>query len=729
MLHLGDITKISGHSAPIVDCIIGGSPCQGLSVAGAGKGLEDERSGLFTEQVRIAKEMREADVKRGRSGYDIRPRYMVWENVPGAFSSNGGEDFRVVLEELARVVEEGVTIPRPAKGKWATTGVIIGDGWSLAWRVFDAQYWGVPQRRRRICIVVDFNGHTAPQIVFSEGEYHGSTERGDSKPSVGYLGEEPRSEIQSLCEGLSRNIEQSLSQGKETTPDASGSLGAGDSEGKRHVGVDLYNTQITGDKAATLGINCGMSHGRNGVCTFEPGIASREGGHIYEGVSGTIRSHAGDNQMAVAYTMQDREGKAGGGKGALIAEEKSATLRANNWQYVFQPFSWDGGQTSPTLTARNASGCQRMPDKDNFNAVIQPIAIDMGGGKSSVDIHTDRSPTLTTTHYGEPAVVYDARGNGNGDVAPTMTGDHQNRITDYTGVIVSLDRASFNQGKNAKYDFEVSEDGINSPLVAKGPSVVCYGVTTKGNGDAFISAERHTALSIGGGQAGQGYPCVLTAIEAANNEQIALSAYEKIYLVEFDKDADRVGQEPVCFDEFFNNEWQDEEIRQYYSKRLAENKPSAVCVARAVDCRNCTEDDVNGSLQSNSAHSLNGNNVVRVKYIVRRLTPLECERLQGFPDGWTDIGEYIDTKGKKGKTSDAARYKALGNSIALPSWKWVLKRLCACHERDATMCSLFDGIGGFPLIWEQFNGKGSCLWASEIEEFPIAVTKERINTI
>jgi hypothetical protein len=238
------------------------------------------------EQVRIAKEMREADVHNGRSGYDVRPRYMVWENVPGAFSSNGGEDFRVVLEELARVVEEGVTIPRPAKGKWATTGVIIGDGWSLAWRVFDAQYWGVPQRRRRICIVVDFNGHTAPQIVFSEGEHHGSTERGDTKPSVGNLGEESRSKIQSLCEGLPRNLEQSLSQGQEAPTDASGSLGAGDSE-----------------------------------------------------------------------------------------------------RVTFDPCSWDGGQTSPTLTARNASGCQRMPDKENFNAVIQPIAIDMGGGKSSVDLH------------------------------------------------------------------------------------------------------------------------------------------------------------------------------------------------------------------------------------------------------------------------------------------------------------------------------------------------------
>ena len=404
MLHCGDITKINGHNVPIVDCIIGGSPCQGLSVAGLGKGLDDERSGLFIEQVRIAKEMREEDVRNGRSGVDVRPRYMVWENVPGAFSSNGGEDFRVVLEELARVVEEGVTIPRPPKGKWATTGVIIGDGWSLAWRVFDAQYWGVPQRRRRICIVVDFNGHTAPQIVFSEGEHHGSTERGDRKPSVGYLGEESRPEVQPLCEGLSRHLESSQPQGEDPSSDASRGLGAGDCEGKRHIGVDLYNTDITGDVAATLGINCGMSHGRNGV---------------------------------MAYTMQDREGKAGGGKGALIAEEKSATLRANNWQYVFQPCSWDGGQTSPTLTASNASGCQRMPDKENFNAVIQPIAIDMGGGKSAVDIHMNRSPTLTTTHYGEPAVVYDARGNGDGTVAPTMTGDHQNRITDYTGVIVA----------------------------------------------------------------------------------------------------------------------------------------------------------------------------------------------------------------------------------------------------------------------------------------------------
>ena len=107
--------------------------------------------------------------------------------------------------------------------------------------------------------------------------------------------------------------------------------------------------------------------------------------------------------------------------------------------------------------------------------------------------------------------------------------------------------------------------------------------------------------------------------------------------------------------------------------------------------------------------------------------PIECERLQGFPDNWTNIDDYIDTKGKKRKTSDSARYKALGNSIALPSWVWVLERLARCCRYDYTMASLFDGIGGFPLIWETLNGKGTCLWASEIDEFPIAVTKRRFS--
>lgn len=111
--------------------------------------------------------------------------------------------------------------------------------------------------------------------------------------------------------------------------------------------------------------------------------------------------------------------------------------------------------------------------------------------------------------------------------------------------------------------------------------------------------------------------------------------------------------------------------------------------------------------------------------VVRRLTPLECERLQGFPDGWTDIGDWVDSKGKKHKDADSPRYKAIGNSLAVPFWFWLLRRISAQYERPATLGSLFDGIGGFPLCWERCNGKGTALWASEIEEFPIAVTKLR----
>lgn len=150
----------------------------------------------------------------------------------------------------------------------------------------------------------------------------------------------------------------------------------------------------------------------------------------------------------------------------------------------------------------------------------------------------------------------------------------------------------------------------------------------------------------------------------------------------------------------------------------------------SVDCRNGYENnELSGTIQAkeNGGQSLNYINPVRCANTVRRLTPLECERLQGYPDGWTDIGEWVDTKGKKHKEADSPRYKALGNSIALPFWQWLLKRISAQYERDATLGSLFDGIGGFPYCWERVNGKGSARWASEIEEFPMAVTKLRFG--
>lgn len=132
-----------------------------------------------------------------------------------------------------------------------------------------------------------------------------------------------------------------------------------------------------------------------------------------------------------------------------------------------------------------------------------------------------------------------------------------------------------------------------------------------------------------------------------------------------------------------------------------------------------------GTKWNGNGAAFNGSLYARNAGKVRRLTPLECERLQGFPDGWTDIGEYKTSGGRIKKTKDTARYKALGNSIALPSWMWVLYRLCQQYDKKPTMASLFDGIGGFPLLWQYINGPGYCLWASEIEDFPMAVTAVR----
>lgn len=161
MKHLGDITKIKGDEITPVDIITFGSPCQDLSVAGRRAGLDGERSGLFMEAVRIIKEMRE----KTNGKY---PKYAIWENVPGAFSSNKGEDFRTVIEEFCKIKDDTTAIPRPTDGKWRNAGLILADGYSLAWRTLDAQFWGIPQRRRRIFLVADFTGGSAGKILFEQ---------------------------------------------------------------------------------------------------------------------------------------------------------------------------------------------------------------------------------------------------------------------------------------------------------------------------------------------------------------------------------------------------------------------------------------------------------------------------------------------------------------------------------------------------------------------------------
>lgn len=455
MRHLGDITKIDGHTVPWVDCIIGGSPCQDLSIAGKRAGLAGARSGLFMEQIRLIKEMREA------SGAAY-PRFMVWENVPGAFSSNKGQDFAAVLEETIRIVEpEAPDIEVPDKG-WPTWGGYrdVDGRWSVAWRTLDAQYWGVPQRRRRIALVADFRGCTAAEILFER-------------------------------------------------------------------------KSLLGDFAE----------------------------------SGTARERpAGEAESGAAYAVRIRGGCDGGGKGALVQTEKSGTLGTGNDQTVF---------------------C--------------------------------------------------LQGNG----------------------IDRADTAGCN-GKGWREDQSYTLNTLDRPAVAY----------------SFDSLENNVPICIGNGQgniASHLTPDVCQTLNCMHDPMAIIT--------------------PTTLD--------------------GKEQTSTLC---ARDYKGVGRCDTFGRVISTPS--------------VRRLTPLECERLQGYPDGWTDIGEWVDTKGKRHKeSSDAARYKALGNSIALPPWRFVLYRLCMQLGHVGTMASLFDGIGGFPLIWEQINGKGTCLWASEVESFCIAVTKKRFSHV
>lgn len=376
MKHLGDITKISGYDAPVVDVVIGGSPCQDLSVAGKREGLAGERSGLFMEQMRIIREMRERDKRTGRTGVHVRPRHMVWENVPGAFTSGKpkGADFAAVLEECIKVVQpQAPPVPVPEKG-WPTAGCIYDElgEWSVAWRVLDAQFWGtpdrpLPQRRRRIALVADYGGMSAPEICFVRSRLSGNFEPlkpkgkaaapgaaggtdsadreresaggdgGRQLAAVGFLRQLGGVEAQ---QELSPTLMAAAGESGNNKPCVAYTLKVHsgcevDSNGKAAGKGALVQTDMAGTIAATQdqylfqpvagsyilddqggsfinvrtdGQSPTLRAQMNGhppmiveSVAFEPGIAAREGGHIYEGLSGTLRANAGDNKMAVAY--------------------------------------------------------------------------------------------------------------------------------------------------------------------------------------------------------------------------------------------------------------------------------------------------------------------------------------------------------------------------------------------------------------------------------------------
>ena len=642
MKHLGDITKINGAEIEIVDVITGGSPCQDLSIAGKRAGLAGARSGLFMAQIRIVKEMREHDRANGRTGNMVRPRFMVWENVPGAFSSNKGQDFAAVLEEIIRIAEpEAPDIEVPEKG-WPTWGGYhdeVGGRWSVAWRVHDAQHWGVPQRRRRISVVADFGGDTAGEILFERksvsrhpAESGTARERlaGDAQDGASYA-----VRIMGGCDGggkgalVQEDKSGTLGTGNDQTifclqgngidrADTAGCNGKGWREDTSYTlntidrpavcagvayisGVDGYNGDLTGDVASTIGVNCGMSTGRNGVMELS---ANENGGMERDSVL------CGGNKPAVVapavLCLNDQGGNVMG-----VSHDVSSTLRAQ--EHGHQPSILD-----------MSHACDVIRD---CGEIVPSLQARMGTGGNQV-----------------PLITYGI-GNGQANEASIMAEE-------------------VSQALNTMHDAQAI---LYQPKSAMEEN--------------WAESETKNALRAGESKVSHVIVCedVSPALRAKANDPYR------------------------------------EDMAAYIA---------------SVDCRNFREGgETNGTLQakSNGGTSYNLQNTVRTGMIVRRLTPMECERLQGFPDGWTDIGEWRDSKGKMRKPSDSPRYKALGNSIALPFWDFLAKRISAQYLRPVTMGSLFDGIGGFPLVFERHNGKGTARWASEIEEFPIAVTKLRFG--
>lgn len=368
MKHLGDVSKVKGGEIEPVDIITFGSPCQDMSIAGKRAGLkhadmgddETTRSGLFLEAIRIIKEMREAT-------NGVYPRYAIWENVPGAFSSNRGEDFRTVLEEFIRVKEKDAVMPDVPKAGWPYADCYSGNGWSLAYRVFDAQYWGVPQRRRRIYLVADFRGQRAGEILL--------------KP-----------------EGLRRNSAQSGTHGQETARCAKNSVGTAIG------GVDRYNQSFLPGLAQTLRASGG------GDCT--PTVLAPVAVYCHQG-NGIDR--AGKCLTSYSFdSLSSNSMKSKNPHSGCRAVEIAKTL--------------DTGYPDPS---KNQGGI----------AIVEKIILDDQGGQQ-ISVCTDgKSPTLRAEAHGnapyvinKKTLVYDTRGNGAGETVPTITGDHNNRITNYTAL-------------------------------------------------------------------------------------------------------------------------------------------------------------------------------------------------------------------------------------------------------------------------------------------------------
>ena len=610
MRHLGDISKVSGADIEPVDIITFGSPCQDLSVAGKRAGLKHEangddettRSGLFMEAVRIIKEMREAT-------NGIYPRYALWENVPGAFSSNKGEDFRIVCEELIKVVEPSAVMPSVPQKGWAYADSYIGDGWSLAYRVFDAQYWGVPQRRRRINLVVDFRGECAREVLFEREGVRGYFETGRTPWQAAPADAEDRAAADDReGEGI-----------KCYTP--------WDTQTRRCYGVDgvapslCAGAETSGQNQQSFCIPVGRDRGLDAVGFMR----QLSGIEAQAEVSPTILAAAGEsgnNKPCVAYTMKIRSGVdvdangKGAGKGPLVQVDKSATLSTVQDQYLFAP-------VPPIAIIDNIGGQAEYGKVALVNATLR------AGGQGAIAFAVE--PQMYENHS------QDTRYKGPLGVAQTVTATYGMGVNNQPFVVepVAFDGAN-----------------VTSPVNASNPQ--------------------------------PGDPCHTLSTDSRNY------LVEPVYCLQgngIDR-ADTAGcngkgvKEDIC-----------------YTLNTIDRPAVAFCETYQDKVGSlCMSDYKGADNQYISDNKAIVENHGTSHYIVRRLTPTECARLQGFADRWGDIEKkdsftpeeyefwhevrntHAAINGKKVQEyteaqmltwynklqTDAAEYKMWGNGIALP---------------------------------------------------------------
>ena len=580
MKHYGDVSKMNGADIEPVDIITFGSPCQDMSIAGRREGLDGSRSSLFYEAVRIVKEMR--CKTNGRY-----PRYIVWENVPGAFSSNKGADFQSVLEEVCSVKGYEIHTPRPER--WPTAGEIVADDFSLAWRVFDAQYWGVPQRRKRIYLVADLAGGSAGKILFESEGVSGYTPQGfRSWQGTAGTSEKGSGAAGCVCLNDQGGNRMDVTDGVTCTLRAeahhppcvmeSAGFCTEHSAHSRSIGYEEETSPTL--RAGTVPAAVYENHSQDTRYTKLEGIAPT--------VSSTYGT-GGNNQPFVVETpktLKIRSGCEGGGKGALIQDNKSATLGCNNDQTVFVPKVYG-------ICSKQSHAMQSDNPHSGFYEADTCRCLDANGGNPSCNQGGMAVVAVQGSMIGR-SDKNGPQGSGvNEDVSFTLD------ATDRHAVAYGIDRATYNMGRNAKFGLGIEEE-LEPTIVAKGPGAVAYCMTTGS-----------------------------------------------------------------------------------YTQALEEQSPTLM----ARDYKdppvvNETEPD----------------------YIVRRLTPTECARLQGFPDWWcSNLGtdepteeeiefwtEVFEThrsvmgssskpksrnqiiKWLKDPHSDSAEYKMWGNGVALPNVCFVL---------------------------------------------------------